>query len=229
MSDNTSRTGMAEFDQFIGTELTFRALQVWPGVMTEDRRMSIFGSVTIGSTIKLLKHELRMANGSDPMIAIAIKDSQIRRDGYPKTDATPSHPGVIVSFDTKYGRLVYKCDTFRHWSVNLRAIALTLQALRKPDRYGVLNAGEQYTGQRLLTAGGAATTMNVEEAAKLIASYADNKRGAEKLLLSEPQMVDVFFRTASRRAHPDAGGTADRMDQLTKARDTLRAHHGLGV
>lgn len=220
---------MSDFDQFIGTEITFRAMQTWPGVPTQERRFSIFGpNTTVASTIKLLKHELRMVKASDPMIAIAVKESDIRRDGYPKTNATPSHPGVIVSFDTKHGRLVYKCDTFRNWAVNLRAIALTLEALRKPDRYGVLNAGEQYSGQRLLTAGGVTTTMNVIEAAKIIASYVENRRAAEKLLLEESQMVDVYFRLAAKKIHPDAGGTADQMDKLTKARDTLRAHHGLG-
>lgn len=38
------------------------------------------------------------------------------------------------------------------WQINLRAIALGLEALRKLDRYGITSRGEQYTGWRAIEA-----------------------------------------------------------------------------
>lgn len=222
-----ARTGQA-FEAFYGSDIEFRPLQAWPGQMTVGRRPSIFGRKTsVSNTISLLRHELKQIDAKAPMIAMALRESEIRRDGYPRSDARPSHPGVIVSFDTPHGRLVYKCDTFNHWHWNIRAIALTLEALRKPDRYGVLKAGEQYTGNRLLTAGGTATTMNVLAAAKYIARLTGYEN--VQLLIDNPTVMETCYREAAKKVHPDAGGTAEQMDLLTKARETLRAHHGLGV
>jgi hypothetical protein len=228
----------ADFADFVGSEITFKPIAGWPGPMTQDRRASIFGhKTTVGSTIALLRHELRQINAGEPVIAMALKESQIRRDGYPKSDARPEHPGVILSFDKKgpkgtSSRLVYKCDTFNHWHWNVRAIALTLEALRKPDRYGVLTAGEQYAGNRMLTAGGTTTTIGVEAAARYVAKHATNgstKTEAEIMadLLRHGNNLSLYFRLAAVRLHPDRGGTTEQMDIQTKAKQTLLAHHGM--
>lgn len=221
------------FDSFQGTDITFRPLHGWPGKMTpaDARRRSIFGKTTVTSTIKLLRHEINQIRARDPLISLAINERDIKRDGYPRADARPAHPGVIISFDTQHGRLVYKCDTFDHWHWNIRAIALTLEALRKPDRYGVLNAGEQYSGNRMLTAGGTKTTMNVRAAAEFMARQVTSSvlpfDTRVEYLIHDANWLDVWYREASKQMHPDRGGTPEQMDLLTKARDTLRAHHGL--
>lgn len=221
------------FDSFQGSEITFRPLHSWPGKMTpsDTRRPSIFGKTSVVSTIKLLGHELKQINARDPLISLAINDRDIKRDGYPRADARPAHPGVIISFDTEHGRLVYKCDLFNHWHWNIRAIAKTLEALRVPGRYGVLNAGEQYSGNRMLTAGGTKTTMNVRAAAEFIARRAtDSVLPFDKrveYLINDKNWLDIWYRDAAKTVHPDKGGTPADMDLLTKARDTLRAHHGI--
>jgi hypothetical protein len=48
----------------------------------------------------------------------------------------------------------FAVDMFPSWQDNLRAIALGLEALRKVERYGIANRGEQYAGWAQLTAGG---------------------------------------------------------------------------
>src|SRR5215831_4271915 len=71
----------------------------------------------------------------------------IRNDGWPKSSARPTQPGVILSFTTKQGRIVMPCDSFKDWEANLRAIALSLERLRAADRYGVTTEEkEQYIG-----------------------------------------------------------------------------------
>lgn len=74
-------------------------------------------------------------------------------DGMPRADAKPEHPGIIVNIEPRNKPpMSFPCDTFTHWHDNLRAIALTLEALRKVDRYGVTQTGQQYRGWQAIEA-----------------------------------------------------------------------------
>src|SRR6202042_3181423 len=57
----------------------------------------------------------------------AFQPQDITRDGSrPLAGATPSHPGVVISFeafiDGKHVPLKYPCDTFTDWQDNVRAM-----------------------------------------------------------------------------------------------------------
>ena len=87
------------------------------------------------------------------MLQVDISERYIRTDGLPYANARyGTNPGVIVSFDSRHGPLRYATDAFTEWQDNLRAIALSLEALRAVDRYGVTRRGEQYTGWRAIAA-----------------------------------------------------------------------------
>lgn len=135
-----------------GLDATFRPISTWPGTMTRNRKRSRFDSPW-NSTLDLLKTELRQLGARDIVIELALSEDEIRRDGYPRAQARPEHPGVILSLESRHGPLRYPCDTFTDWQSNLRAIALALEALRKVDRYGVTKHGEQYKGWLRLEAG----------------------------------------------------------------------------
>ena len=117
----------------------------WPGAHTVRRQASRFDS-TLGRTQKLLERELRELGAKDVILQIAVPREKFRIDGRPYADAKPSHPGVILTMSTKHGALSYPCDNFTTWQDNLRAIALSLEALRMVDRYRVTRTGEQYRG-----------------------------------------------------------------------------------
>lgn len=117
----------------------------WPGAHTARRQASRFDS-TLGSTQKLLERELRELGAKDVILQIAVPREKFRIDGRPYADAKPTHPGVILTMSTKHGALSYPCDNFTTWQDNLRAIALSLEALRMVDRYRVTRTGEQYRG-----------------------------------------------------------------------------------
>lgn len=55
-------------------------------------------------------------------------------------------PALYIEFDCTYGRLQIPCDTYCDWWANLRAIYLTLVALRAVSRHQVTIHGEQYRG-----------------------------------------------------------------------------------
>jgi len=135
-------------------DVTYRPMGPWLGERTNRRRRSIFGSATIGSTNKLLVHELTMLGAARAVIELDIDESKLRQDGHLRAGVTGARtPGVILSFESRHGPLRYATDVFDHWHHNLRAIALGLEALRKVDRYGISRRGEQYRGWRALTTG----------------------------------------------------------------------------
>jgi hypothetical protein len=175
-----------------------RPIERWPGPMTQYRRTSPFFAEW-WRTLELLETELGHLKARNATLHMAITEFDIRSDGGVRPRVRPEHPGVILTFDSKHGSLQYVCDKFDDWQGNVRAIALSLQALRMMDRYGVTGHGEQYTGWKAI----ADKRMTRREAEDLIRSYG-----------SEAEAV--------RRTHPDHGGKREDFDRVIEARKLLR-------
>jgi hypothetical protein len=110
---------------------------------------------------------------------------------------------------------------------NLRAIALSLEALRAVDRYGVTKRGEQYKGFAQLPAPEAApASMDVETAARVLAGHTFNIPAAA--ILRDRADYEQALRCAQRAAHPDAGGNHEAFVRVQQARGVLERHHGGG-
>jgi hypothetical protein len=135
------------------------ALDLWtgPGAGTDRSRFDSPWS----STLDLLDREAFHVGADEVVLAGGWQPSMIRRDGWPKAQARPSHPRVVVRLlgtthktpTNPSGDLVYPSGTFDRWQDNVRAVALALEALRKVDRYGVTSRGEQYRGFAALPSG----------------------------------------------------------------------------
>lgn len=170
-------------------------------------------------TIDLLTAEVERLDGGVIAIQVDADPSDIRLDGMLRSRARVGFPGVKVSFESKHGPLTYATDAYDHWQANVRAIALGLQALRAVDRYGISSSGEQYRGWSALTAGPAEKTLTVDEARGVLADAS----GLLTTDLTNSHAVRSAWKQASRRAHPDTGGTADAFRLITAARDVLLA------
>lgn len=133
-------------------QVTFRPLPVWPH-KPSTRRHAQF-QVGYARTLEQLEREIGYLGGRDVVMGVGLEERDIRLDGQPRSNARSfGHPGVEVSFDTKaYGRQTYATDQFWDWRDNVRAVVLSLEALRAVERYGV-SKGRQYAGFSLLTAG----------------------------------------------------------------------------
>jgi hypothetical protein len=213
-------------------QITYRPITIWPRDFTRGRRRSPF-KAAYHSTFTLLERELRHANARAPVIQLALDPSQFRvSDGKPYANATPTHPGVILSFEKGKERLplAFPCDTYLTWIENLRAIALALDALRRVDRYGVTQRAEQYRGWNALPPANPIVTphrMTVEAAAAFVANEGGPVPWGDVLRNADT------FRAAKRRAsmklHPDQNGGVDRPEwhMLQEATAVLEKHLGL--
>lgn len=181
---------------------------------------------TYTQTLDLLDRELGHLRASNPIIQVDASPGHIRIDGQLRADAKVNYPGVILSFETKkFGTLSYPCNKFDGfgrfpgWQANLRAIALGLEALRKVERYGIAERGQQYAGYAELGSGIALSAgMTVEDAAAFISEHSGWSVPA---IIEDPTQRAAAFRAASRALHPDAGGTDEQFHKLTQARELL--------
>lgn len=186
--------------------VTWKSLDSWPGEYTKRRQRARFGS-GLGDTQDLLDRELRQLGCNGELtIEADLSNAQIRLDGQPKAKSQIPPPIKFTIPTRDHGTLVYATDRFDHWHDNMRAIALGLEALRKVERYGITNRGEQYAGFAALPEGSTDA-----RAATVIAEVA---RMSLDAVLADPKAA---IRQAKIRAHPDRGGSTDLFNAVTEA------------
>lgn len=190
-------------------------LTSWPWAKTEDPKRGQF-KASWSSTLDLLDRELYQL---DVRGAVAIRafitTADLRRDGMLRAHARPSQPGVAISFTGKHGALTYPCDTYDHWQANVRAIALSLEALRAVDRHGVGGHGEQYAGWKAIGSGSANHFATAAAAVAWLRNFVQGREGIA------PADTRSALRRASRLAHPDVGGDPADWERVDAARQML--------
>lgn len=197
----------------------FRPLD-WTGALTPAaaRKQATF-KATYPATLGLLFREAEKLGARDLVLQVDISERYIRTDGLPYANAKyGSNPGVIVSFDSAHGPLRYATDAYTEWQDNLRAIALSLEALRSVDRYGVSKRGEQYTGWRALPAGSSPAFATADEALQWMRAYATGQLDLE---VPAQMLVRDLYRFMAKLMHPDRGAPRSDWDRLDAARQLL--------
>lgn len=183
---------------------------------------------TYTQTIDLLARELSFLDASNITVLMDVEEREVRQDQQLRANARPKSGAVGITFNSKHGPLRYQTEMYRDWQDNLRAIALSLEALRKVDRYGVSQSGEQYRGWGALPAGFALSTeMTLTQAADFLIEYGEwgGERGRIEDLIEDPYVAQAYYKEAAKRLHPDTGGDADKFKQLTIAKAVLDEFH----
>lgn len=156
------------------------------------------------TTLRKLGTELRHLDAERIVCELGLEWTDFRNDGLPRANAIASSPAVRFTFESKWGPLRYETAEFSSWRANVRAIALSMEALRKVDRYGVSKHGEQYRGWKALPTG--------TDPADAIAT----REQAEALLDGYGGLTEAI-----RATHPDTGGDAAEFRKVIRARELL--------
>lgn len=202
-------------------DVRFVGIQTWPGKKTPAmRQVNSQFKAPYSQTLRDLDKELLTIGAKEVLIQAYFRSEEIRLDGWPRSTARPKEAGVIVTFHRKDGKTIsMPCDKFNNWECNLRAIALYLEALRKVDRYGVTQNGEQYRGWEALPPPMQKSERDVHYYCRVIAELSG---------YSEPQIFnsDVLLREAYNeakfRTHPDKGGDANNFHRVQEAWEQLK-------
>lgn len=214
-------------------KITIKPITHWNGKETIEPRYSQFRQ-TYRDTIKILEKELSYLEIRSDSLAIEmfVHPNQIRADGQLRADAKPYKQGVKLSFDLIVERLekipetnrqkvrvspvTYPCDKFNNWQDNLRAIALSLEALRKVERYGVLKFKEVVERLALPSAEGKLSSR--DEAFEFIAKHSAYSAG---LISQNTEALRQAYRQAAIALHPDKNDS-DTTDDFLKLQDSKR-------
>lgn len=196
------------------TQWQIEPLGPWRRPITKYRAPGRRFTASWTDTMNLLTSEIeKLGCYGAVAVRVDVERGGIRRDGMLRSAAKVGFPGVVVSFESRYGPLSYATDEYDHWQANVRAIALSLQALRAVDRYGVSKSGEQYVGWRAIESG---TTgfASADEAVRWLREQA----GPSGDGLSSKSLL----RLVSGLLHPDRhGGDRSGWDRVDAARQIL--------
>ena len=212
-----------------------RPLGPWTDPETAVRQGSGVFRATWDSTLELLGYEADQLGASLVVMQVDIQEGDLRRDGALKARAKIGHPGVAVSFESRFGPLRYATDRYEPrwsgdppgWQANVRAIALALQSLRAVDRYGVTRRGEQYTGWSALPAAraqGSEWFTTGDEALNWMT------KSAVEMGIDTVCDTDRLYKALAKKMHPDVRGDSDLWDRLDAAATLLglRKNGGAG-
>lgn len=191
---------------------------------TDDRRRGQFKQ-TYDQVFRQLSYELHKINVDVAIIGTDHPRNQVRIDGKPRGEIEPATPRVSVSFDRGGRTITMQCDAFTQWMQNLKAIAMTLEALRACDRYGATSRGEQYRGFEALPPGGGGNPFTRETAARWMAGQmkiACNVGIGEAIILGNSVEAKACYRKLAAKFHPDQnGGQSAQFIQLGHAKEAL--------
>jgi hypothetical protein len=126
----------------------------------------------------------------------------VRRDGLPYSgQAAPADPGVVLAFSRKGVDIAMACDRWKTVDANLRAIGLTIEAIRGMERWGVNDAIERaFRGYAELPAN------------SIITPPPASRNWWDVLEVQETASVEVIKGAYNRllhKVHPDKAGGSD--------------------
>lgn len=179
----------------------------WPdGLPRTERKAASQFRTTLSAALKNVRKSLE-AFGRDS--GKAVSEISISSNVTLGEDR-PRDTGVAVWFDWDGQQRCIAVDRYPNAEDNLQAIHHVLEARRTEMRHGGLHVVRQtFKGFVALPA------------------PPDRKSWREVLLLGEgpvePAQVDSAYRTLAAKAHPDRGGTNERMAELSRARAEARA------
>lgn len=104
----------------------------WKRTQAGSRRRATFQQGLAAARDGLVR-QLELLGAANGMIT---SDLPVRADGLPYADGRASDPGVAVWFVLDGKERVFACDKWIGHAANMRAIALSIQAIRGLDRWG---------------------------------------------------------------------------------------------
>lgn len=212
--------------------ITWRPLSAEMAAKMRDghwRDRSQFKS-SYAKTVGELERELDAIDARDVVVEVDITEREIRRrDGGLYDKARPLSPRVVLRFRrSKDAPMVtMPANHYDDWQDNIRALMLTLRALRAVDRYGVTTGGEQYRGFTALPST-IAPRMTIDQAATRLAAFLGNTRAPSdpaRDILRDVEIARLAGRRARATTHPDAGGRSEDWAQVQDACALLATHH----
>lgn len=163
----------------------------WP--RTKFRESSRF-KTTLPAAIKNLQGELSLLGAKSPVISSNVTLGSER----------PQDPGIAVYFTYDGDQACIPCDRWQTVAENVQAIAKTIEAMRGIERWGAKHT--------VKAAFRGFVSLPPPEQSRPWWEVLGTAREADRAT------VEAAYRNRAKRAHPDAGGSVEAMQELNRAR-----------
>jgi hypothetical protein len=194
----------------------------WPRTPAGRRKSgSNFARRDYASTIRGLREQLRLMGAEHVVISSNVP---IRADGMPYADAARRRiddPGVAIYFRRRGRPFAMARDAYERPEHNLRSLTLAIEALRQLERHGGGTMLEKaFEGFAALPAPGARRPWRA-----VLGMSTDLPAATGRRVLME---AEANYRRLAKDAHPDNGGSHERMAELNAAIAEARKELGNG-
>ncbi len=195
----------------------------WPRTRSEDREHATF-RVTLAEAVAELEVELDRLDAANVVIT---SDLPTRADGRPYSSARCEDSGIAVWFVHQGTERVFACDRWSTPAANMRAIGLSIEALRGLQRWGAADlVMRAFSGFAALPAGDGTEQAAVppDERWRDVLGLHDLKNSVvARDPLGAMARVRVRHRELVKRHHTDVGGAHDDIAAINAARDAAEA------
>jgi len=189
----------------------------WARTPAHKRQRSKYRITLADARDEALTH-VRLLGGRAVIISSNVP---VRRDGLMYANSPePQDPGVAIYWtDRQNKQRVIACDAWRTLRENVRAVALTLEALRQLERTQCTQILERaYQGFAALPAD---TSVRPKRAwwdvlGLSLTRFRRNGPNAPDGILRDD--IEAAYRQLTKERHPDAGGSNEQMAELNQAR-----------
>lgn len=166
------------------------------------------GLVPIAEGVRRLLAEVRRFHATDVVISTNVRPTL---SGTPRQETpTGGDPGVAVYFRLKDQPHAMSCDKWSRVADNLAALAAHIEAIRGQLRWGAADVAQVFAGFKALPAMG-----EVRPWWQVMGFKSDRGITLEGL--------EAKFAELAHLHHPDRGGNANQMAEITAARAQGRA------
>lgn len=174
----------------------------WP--RTKTRKDGRFADWTVYTASVKLREELGKMGATGIIVSSSVP---LRRDGIPLSQPpVDKDPGVAIYFTWQKKPMCIACDRYTDVADNIRALTLTLEALRAIERHGSTDLlNRAFTGFEALPERSAwHTVLGVDKSAT-------------------PAEIDRAYRALAKVKHPDVGGSEHEMAEINAAYEAAKA------
>jgi hypothetical protein len=189
--------------------------ELWPRTPPHERQSTARYKVSFAEARDRVVHSCKLLGAIEIVLSTNIP---LRRDGLPRMDISePTDAGVALYWvERKAGKptpRVIACDHWRKVRDNMRAIGLAVEALRALKRSGATQiADKAFTGFNALPANAGANSTPWRDVFGPCTTR---------------EALEHAYREASRSAHPDLGGSHERMIAVNAAYAIARLELGV--
>jgi hypothetical protein len=180
-----------------------------PRIEEHARKWGALNKMPSARVYQLLGDEIRkMKETTNVTLSTNL---QLRRDGLPYVgQKEPADPGAVLYFTRKGVDIAIACDVWHKLDANVRAIGLTVEAIRGMERWGTEEMVDRaFTGFKALPETSAIVTPYMRPWHEVLQVSPD----------ADPEIIRAAWKRLVARYHPDnqATGDAVKFEEVQKA------------